>query len=663
MKKRIVIDELAICFLSAVAYGIGFLVPDSFGCPFIVSFILCFIPGLIVEEIAEKIIFTKFIQKSLLRRIIAWLGCVAFFLIGTYISISVFGENLNSDLAEEFAYLLVVPLVSLIISYVVFCIKRRYILDKYGNGARGYIIDKENREYIESLNGTNHVIEGKYNKKLSVRTRTGIYVGKRQRRHINSYLGIPYARPPIGDRRWQKPARLPNSDVVHEAFYFGPSSLQPASKGNTLSYHQQSEDCLYLNVWCSACHRNAKKPVIVYFHDGDYSYGGSANPIENAEALVRKNRDIVAVSFNYRLGVLGFIDFTDLPDGAKYKDALNCGVLDQIQALKWVKENIHAFGGDPDNITLMGSNSGATSAMILSGLKETKGLFGRVFSVSYSSDYLYYDNISSRRLGCALAKEFHAKTVQDLLNVPTNQLKKAVAKYTQEGGAPVCDGKFLPKDIDEIFKRGTENNIEYVIGLPEDEISNIRAILGDEAVRNELEKWRQDLVNERELYGHVSQYLKKTAVNKNDEYAKLVKVVNFISFIYAPLLSARYLSSNGHKVHCFLWNITPSVKNFKSNSLSFISTIMGNFGVGEEFGYINDNTLREIMQLFLNKFVHNEKIELYNNEIIGVEAFDWPLFKEDNYAVACFNQKSMTIKYDFYKKEITTLDQILGRIV
>ena len=154
MKQHITLDEVAICFCSAVAYGFGFLIPSYFGCPFIASLIICFILGLLVETVAERIIFSKFIQGHQYRRVLSWLTCIIIFMIGSHIAIVSLGEDFSEELEEEFLWLFCIPVVSLVVSFITFQIKKHRVLKKYGDGSMGYIATQENRTFMRSLNGT-----------------------------------------------------------------------------------------------------------------------------------------------------------------------------------------------------------------------------------------------------------------------------------------------------------------------------------------------------------------------------------------------------------------------------------------------------------------------------------------------------------------------------
>lgn len=652
MKKFIVIDEIAICFVSAVGYGFGFFIPDYFGCSYLVSLIICFASGFAIEYLAEIIIFSKFIQISKFRRLLVEIGCIFIFIIGSLFSLNLFDTNLNRELEEEFAFVLGIPLVSLTISFIAFQIKKRGLIRKYGSGNIGYLFSLKSQTFIQNLNKTNRPIVGQYNTKNAVKTKTGTYVGKRNFRTI-SFLGIPYAKPPVGENRWKKPIPLESSDTIHEAFYFGPSAPQAKHKGNILNFHQQSEDCLYLNIWKSSSKKIKNSPVLVYLHDGDYTYGGSANPVEEGTAFVKKHKDIIFVSLNYRLGVLGFIDFSDIPGGEKYPDAINCGILDQIEALKWIKENISAFGGDPNNITLMGAGSGGTTAILLSNI--TKNLFKKVIVMSCAPEFVRSDNISSKKLGKMVAKEFKAKTMQDLLKIPTGDLKKAMDTYYLEGNTPSCDGKLIKQDLYKAFEKNSSNNpVKYLIGLPKNEISNLKAVIGNNKTKQLIDNWQTDFFTQSDKLMREKIYNKfrNISLGKDNENSTITQITNFFNYIYAPLFVASNLSDNKNQVNCFLWDVTPNIKHMQANALSFISTILDNFIAGEEFGYINDKNLKKITQTFLIKFLKDEQLQLYNNEIIGIKAFKWPNFNRKTKTVVSLNQKKITVIKDFYAEEI-----------
>lgn len=202
------------------------------------------------------------------------------------------------------------------------------------------------------------------------------------------FRGIPYVgKQPVGSLRWKAPVDVVPCDSVYEAYYNAKSACQPEAEVSSLYY--QDENCLYLNVWKPARKSEEKtmvsthrQPVIVWIHGGAYEYGGTVDPLYDFHNFVEENPDVIIVSVAYRLGVLGFLHLSHLPDGKDFPDAQNLGLMDQLMALKWVHENIAAFGGDPDNVTIMGESAGGGSVTNLSLVKGSHQYFNKVIALS-----------------------------------------------------------------------------------------------------------------------------------------------------------------------------------------------------------------------------------------------------------------------------------------
>jgi para-nitrobenzyl esterase len=189
---------------------------------------------------------------------------------------------------------------------------------------------------------------------------------------IVRYLGIPYAQPPVGDLRWRAPQPLPPWREVFDAQAFGPAPRQIALPGGPPI--PQSEDCLTINVWRPAQPSGGPLPVMVWIYGGGFSSGASQIPIYDGGNLARKG--VVVVSFNYRVGRLGFFAHPALSRAAPKGEALaNFGLMDQIAALGWVRDNIASFGGDPQNVTIFGESAGGTSVAMMLGAPPAAPLF------------------------------------------------------------------------------------------------------------------------------------------------------------------------------------------------------------------------------------------------------------------------------------------------
>ncbi len=197
---------------------------------------------------------------------------------------------------------------------------------------------------MTALYGENKVIEGAFPDSLAVEAANGVFVGTSED-GLLAFKGIPYALQPTGDRRWQEPEPEPDSRLVREARYFGHSAIQSRSQGSAASLYPQGEDCLTLNVWtASRGMRTARRPVMVWIHGGSYVCDGTVNPRNWGDNFVKAHPGVVMVSINYRLGLLGFLDLSSLPDGKAYAHSGNLGILDQVEALRWIRRNIAAFG-------------------------------------------------------------------------------------------------------------------------------------------------------------------------------------------------------------------------------------------------------------------------------------------------------------------------------
>lgn len=320
---------------------------------------------------------------------------------------------------------------------------------------------------MEALYGENKVIEGAYPDSLAVEAANGVFVGTRDS-NLLVFKGIPYAVQPTGERRWQVAKPEPDSRLVREARYFGHSAIQSRSQGNAASLYPQGEDCLTLNVW-TAAHgmRQARRPVMVWIHGGSYVCDGTSNPRNWGDRFVKAHPDVVLVSINYRLGLLGFLDLSSLPDGKAYSRSGNLGLLDQVEALRWIKRNIAALGGDPDNVTIMGHSAGAGSVALLASIDEAQGLFRRIIaqsgSVAFTSSREDCQRLTQRVLDAT-----GAKTVADLQALSQAELIALNDEVGQFYRFPERDGVVIPEDPYGRFD-GFNAGIDMLIGTTADE--------------------------------------------------------------------------------------------------------------------------------------------------------------------------------------------------
>ena len=228
-----------------------------------------------------------------------------------------------------------------------------------------------------------------------VKCKNGRFIGVRDSLSgVISFKSVPYAKPPTKETglRWKPPVEPDDSDAVYSARHFGPAAAQ-TREAEHASCGPVSEDCLRLSIWTADGFR-ADKPsraVMFYIHGGSYGWGGMCDPLYDGDLLVRDNRGVILVSCDYRLNAFGFLDLTGLPGydperHADYAQAGNLGILDLQAGLRWVKENIAQFGGDPDNITIFGESAGGGSVSCLLQAKGSEGLFKRAIVMSGTLD-------------------------------------------------------------------------------------------------------------------------------------------------------------------------------------------------------------------------------------------------------------------------------------
>jgi para-nitrobenzyl esterase len=315
-----------------------------------------------------------------------------------------------------------------------------------------------------------------------VRIESGLISGV-EAEGVRSYKGIPFAAPPVADLRWKAPQPPASWEGVRKCDAFGPSCPQsPYPEGSLYRRppEKQSEDCLYLNVWTGA-KAGEKRPVMVWIHGGALTRGSGSNSVYDGTAFAK--RGVVLVTINYRLGPLGYMAHSELTAESPSRSSGNYGVLDQIAALKWVRKNISAFGGDPDRVTIFGESAGSWSVNALVASPLAKGLFHRAIGQSGGSfgpmTHLTQDrpNLpSAEKIGAAFAKAAGADSISALRKLPVEKII-AVFNEGSEGRrvrtSPNVDGWVLPDEIRNIFAQGKHNDVPVIVGSNADEMTTL----------------------------------------------------------------------------------------------------------------------------------------------------------------------------------------------
>jgi para-nitrobenzyl esterase len=346
-----------------------------------------------------------------------------------------------------------------------------------------------------------------------VATDAGKLSGVTLKSGVRAFKGIPFGAPPVGDLRWKEPQPVPQWDGVRKADQWGNACVQPNQPNrhpNNVTVDlpdspKMSEDCLFLNVWTSAPRAGAKQPVMVWIFGGAYSEGGGNSPHNDGENLAKKG--VVVVNFNYRLGPFGFFSHPELTKESGHNASGNQALADSLAVLRWVKTNIAAFGGDPNNVTIFGESAGAAMVGGLVGSPVAKGLFQRAISESGAWMGL--------GMGAMLPR---ARAEQQEVIVPgargrggppsggppapplppLAELRARSAEdvtKTLRGAGMIVDGYIVPEDESITFANGRQNAVDVIAGFNKDEHTSLG---GDAAFRDTM-AWGMRLFVEKQV--------------------------------------------------------------------------------------------------------------------------------------------------------------------
>ncbi len=348
-----------------------------------------------------------------------------------------------------------------------------------------------------------------------VETAAGTISGNALESGVHSYLGIPYAAPPVRDLRWRPPVLPDTWEGVFYADRFGPQCMQPLRGVLTNQYsgaEVTSEDCLYLNVWARPGLHDA--PVVVFIHGGGFFVGAGSMPLYSGEHLAE--HDVVVVNFNYRLGALGFLAHPELSAESEDGASGNYGLLDQVAALEWVRDNIAGFGGDPETVTIVGQSAGSMSVLALQASPLAQGLFDR--AVGMSGALIGGAGPSEMRPlsdaeadGLRIQEIWGTSSVAEMRALAADRMLALPRKPGSPRIGPVEDGYFLPRSIEDIFAEGAQADIPLIVGFTSDEsFGGIGAIAGLEEYHARAE----------ELFGKRSADFLSLYPASNDEEAR-----------------------------------------------------------------------------------------------------------------------------------------------
>lgn len=323
----------------------------------------------------------------------------------------------------------------------------------------------------------------------TVQISQGVLQGVKER-GLAVYRGIPYAAPAIGALRWKPPMPASGWQGIRDASRFGPACVQPEIPASSIYFDPPpttSEDCLTLNIYLPENARDV--PVIVWIHGGSLRIGSSGQPLSEGDELARKG--VVFVSINYRLGALGWLAHPELSEESVHKVSGNYGLLDQIAALRWVRDNIHAFGGDPGNVTIMGESAGALSVTYLLSSPLARGLFHKAIAQSPNIRAVpelsqpVYGMKSAEEIGASLGRKLDKPTIKDLRTMDAQSLTDAATRngFVSQG---TIDGWALKRQVVETFDAGEQAKVPLLAGFNSGELRSQRAFVPPVPVSREL---------------------------------------------------------------------------------------------------------------------------------------------------------------------------------
>ena len=494
----------------------------------------------------------------------------------------------------------------------------------------------EKRAQLQALYGENRKItDGNYDKSLAVKCINGTFVG-RKTDNVIAYKGIPFVgEQPVGEHRWKAPIDIVPDDGIYEAYYNAKSPCQVDDEWQRASYYPQGEDCLYLNVW-KADDGAVKKPVMVWIHGGAFEVGGTVEPREEGTNFVRENPDVILVYIEYRLGVFGFFHLSHLPDGADYPDAQNLGLMDQMMALKWIHNNIAAFGGDPDNVTIFGESAGGGSVSLLPLIEGSHNYFQRVIAQSGS---VCFSRSEAEAIACTneVMSALGCKTVADLQKVDIEKLVEA-ADAIRLRVLPERDGKFLPLDAYEAYANGAAKDLDFMQGCNKDEMNYFLFCAGGPEPF-------MDFLNERlttsltrltaEERALVESFYKDV---KGEAYDPLCRLYDQIWFIAPVFRQAENQTKAGGKTYNYYFTVESSVPLMKSGHAVELSTVFNHpeqtFVTGRTFDATFSKTLRRMWV----QFAKTGNPSLSASESPDGKAKEWPLYDLENKQLMIFDE-------------------------
>ena len=494
----------------------------------------------------------------------------------------------------------------------------------------------EYKKIVRSWYGVNKSItDDSYDKSLAVKCVNGTFVGKKADGVI-AYRGIPYVgQQPVGELRWKAPVDVVPCDSVYEAYYNAKSACQPEVEVSSCYY--QDENCLYLNVWKSAKATEEQKPVIVWIHGGAYAYGGTVDPLYDFHNFVEENPDVIVVSAAYRLGVLGFLHLSHLPDGKDYPDAQNLGLMDQLMALKWVHENIAGFGGDPANVTIMGESAGGGSVTQLSLINGSNQYFNKVISLSGTPAL---SRSTEAAVACTneLMEALDCKTVADLQKIDAQTLVSVATAVIPLRLAPERDGRLLPQNPWEAVAGGAVKDITFLQGVNKDEMNFFLVGMGgpepfiEWATDRKAKKLAPLTDDEKAL---TESFCKDV---KGEDYEPYTRLLSQLMFNAPCIRLSEEQTKAGGKSYTYYFTVESALPLMKCGHGMALAPLFKHPDLDGDTGRPFDETFSKTMRKMWAQFAKTGNPSISADQSPDGKAKEWPLYDLKDKQVMVFDE-------------------------
>jgi para-nitrobenzyl esterase len=423
------------------------------------------------------------------------------------------------------------------------------------------------------------------------------------------FKGIPFAAPPIGDLRWKAPQSVAAWQGVKRADQFGNSCIQTVVQERKpwtyefMTHNSISEDCLYLNVWTAAGGPQERRPVYIFLYGGGNTEGSTAVPVYNGETLARKG--IVVVTVNYRLGLLGFFTHPELTQEASYKASGNYAILDLVAGLKWVHDNIAAFGGDPAKVTVGGQSAGAANTHILTASPLARGLFRGAIAESGSSVTGGANRklAEQEQMGVKFAAAKGAPNLRALRAMSWQQLEAPLPGTGPSAPnyrfTTVIDGYVLPSAITDVFAQKKQNDVPTLTGSNKDESG------ASPRPDVTLEQFRKQATTR---YQEAAEEFLKLYAARTDEEAAIAQnnAANDASRVSTYLWAVERGKTAGTRAWTYFWDHAlpgPDADKYGAFHTSEVPYVLGSLIMSDRPFTADDRRIADMMSSFWANFI------------------------------------------------------------